>query len=416
MAACALRIVVPAHNEQDRIEPTLRDYCTHFAERALIVVVANGCTDETTQRVRALAREYENLRLIEICGRIGKGGAVRVGLATAAEPYVGFTDADGSTPAAEFGRLFERCVASNADAVIGSRWLPGARLTCKQPPARRIASRAFNAMVRLLFHVPFADTQCGAKIFKRNSLGAITRSLEAADFAFDIEILWRLMKRGAFVLEEPTAWCDRSGSRVSLVPAAARMLGTVLRMRLVGSLLWSLPYCDGIGRAHTIPVRSSPHVLVLGDYKRFQPILEELDRKGARVTLAAQALPQHRGPFFKLHFLLWYIFRSNRTYDAIAECAGGVPALIPSFTIKPSFLLDRRTRPRRISGLFWQLVYRRTHRIAADLSKAPEIAAAIFEQAEAHGFSAAFQIVGDDVSIVYRDSVSGNRVRQKLTE
>lgn len=54
----------------------------------------------------------------------------------------------------------------NYDGVIGSRWLGGARIVVKEPLARRIASRGFNFMVRLLFDLPFKDTQCGTKAFK----------------------------------------------------------------------------------------------------------------------------------------------------------------------------------------------------------------------------------------------------------
>src|SRR5581483_7304363 len=182
----------------------------------------------------------------------------------------GFADADGSTSAAEFARLYDECVASNADAAIGSRWLRGAAIDPPQPPARRIASRVFNAIVRALFFLPFTDTQCGAKVFRRNAVHEILRSLEAADFAFDIEILWRLVKHGLHVREIPTTWSDRSASTLSLFPSAVRMLGTVLRMRLQDSPVWKVPYCDGLGRKRTIPVKSSPHVLVLGKHRYFQ--------------------------------------------------------------------------------------------------------------------------------------------------
>jgi glycosyltransferase involved in cell wall biosynthesis len=407
---------VPACNEAARLRGTICAYCNRFAGTALIVVVANGCSDATAQLVRELQSQFDNLRLIEIPGRIGKGGAVRAGFATGVEPHVGFVDADGATSAAEYARLYGCCLRDGADAVIGSRWLPGAKLDPPQPLRRRIASRVFNAIVRVLFGLPFADTQCGAKIFKRKVVGEILRSLEACDFAFDIEILWRLARRGFRIEEIPTVWSHRGEGTLSLVSAAGRMFATVLRMRLSESMLWKVPYCDRIGHRGSIPVKSSPHVLILGDPGRFEGIVRALDEHGARVTFAHEALPRSSAAFVKLRFLLWYVLRSNRTYDAIVEFAGGMPAFIPAFSIKPTFLLERRARPRSINDLLRRLLYRRTRVMRAQPQLTAEIAAAILEHAEAHGSHAAFYQVGEDVSIAYRDTASGRRVRQKLTE
>lgn len=416
-----LRIIVPAHNEAARIEPTLRDYCRAFSALALVVVVANGCSDDTARIVRELQTEFDNLRLIEIPARIGKGGAVRVGVVAASEAYVGFIDADGSTPACEFARLYAE--RGDADAVIGSRWLPHSRLEPAQPPARRIASRVFNLIVRLCFGLPFSDTQCGAKLFKRTALSAILGSLEAADFAFDIEILWRLVRRGFAVREVPTLWRNHPASTVSLVPAAARMLATVVRMRLRESPFWTFPYCDILWRKGTIPVKSSPHVLVLGDAAPFQSIVAALDRGGARVTFAADALaPQLRRVFpaprsapFKLAFLMWYVFASERRFDAILEFAGKAPAVIPWFSVKPSFYLDRRRKGRDLYAALCRALYRRARFITCPPA-ADEVAAAVIEQADAHGSHASFHQVGERVSIAYEDAASRRRVRQELTE
>lgn len=418
----SLRIVVPACNEEHRIESTLRDYCMHFADSAVIVVVANGCTDATAEIVRQLQTQMPNLRLIEISGRIGKGGAVRVGLATAAEHYAGFTDADGSTPAAEFMRLYEHCKQSGADAVIGSRWLPGARLTPAQPILRRFASRVFNAVVRVLFGLPFADTQCGAKIFKRSALSEILHSLEAADFAFDIEVLWRLIKHGFRVREIPTVWSDRCASTVTLLPAAGRMLATIARMRLRESVLWRIPYCDVFARRRSIPVRSSPHVLVLGEPGPLQTIVDALDRCGARVTYANHAIPPNlramlpapRTLLFKAAFTAWYIFASRREYDAIVEFAGGAPAMLPAFSIKPTFVIDRRSRARGIAGALCRALYRRSRMLATRCATADDIGAAVLEVAEAQNSPTAFYHVDGRLTIAYRDVGSGRRIRQEL--
>ena len=73
-----LSIIIPAHNEELRIGPTLTAYAEHFPDAHLIVVL-NGCTDNTEYVVRAAQRRYANIRMVTIQAKVGKGGAVRAG-------------------------------------------------------------------------------------------------------------------------------------------------------------------------------------------------------------------------------------------------------------------------------------------------------------------------------------------------
>lgn len=238
----SIRIVIPAFNESDRIGPTLTDYCSHFGTAARVLVVTNGCTDDTSRVVRFARISFRNLDLIEVSPKIGKGGAIRIGLATGDEEFVGFVDADGSTSAAEFGRLYAIAQASHAQAVIASRWLTGAHVEPRQPRLRQCASRTFNCIVRWLFALHFADTQCGAKIFQREALRSILRELELCDFAADIEMLWRLDRAGNAVLEVPTVWADKpNGTKVKVFHVSWDMLRSVLYLRLRQSPLRQAP-------------------------------------------------------------------------------------------------------------------------------------------------------------------------------
>lgn len=232
-ATAGVRIVIPAFNEGRRIGPTLAEYCAHFGAAATVLVVANGCTDDTSLVVKRLQEDFPNLECIELMAQVGKGGAIRVGFATGCEDFVGFVDADGATSAAEFERLYAIAQGSEAQAVIGSRWLKGARVEPRQPLFRRFASRAFNQIVRGLFSLDFQDTQCGAKIFRRRALHATLEDLELCDFAADIEILWQLVRAGHGVLEVPTVWADkRNGTKVEVFSVSWKMLRSVLYLRL----------------------------------------------------------------------------------------------------------------------------------------------------------------------------------------
>jgi glycosyltransferase involved in cell wall biosynthesis len=351
-----LRIVIPAYNEESRIVPTLRDYCDVFKDNARVVVVANGCSDATADAVRDLQREFDNLSLIDIPNAIGKGGAVRVGLSTGDEPFVGFVDADGSTSALEFARLFNALRSSPADALIGSRWLPESEVKPRQRFVRRLASRTFNSIVRVLFGLPLRDTQCGAKLFRRQALRAILASLEVADFAFDIEVLWLLRRAGYEIAEHATVWSDRMGTKIRIVDSSWAMLLSVLRLRLRRSALWSIPFVDYFGRKNVIPVRRSRRMLVLGESADSQSdphvaaLFGCLRRSRVELVDAKEAGLRHVTPF---SFLWWYAFRSHRDYDAIVEIPGHRLWILPWLSVKPSFIVESALHPAGDAHRYW---------------------------------------------------------------
>src|SRR5579883_2436259 len=235
-------VIVPAHNEEARIERTLLDYARVFDDSEIIVVL-NGCTDGTeaiVERIRAL---HGNVKGVHIEHAVGKGGAVRAGLLIARAPFVGYVDADGSTRAVEMRRLFEGL--NGHDAVIASRWMTGAKIEKAQPFRRRLASRAFNALVRFFFGLRLHDTQCGAKVFRASCLGSVMREIETSNMAFDVDLLYSLSRHGYRIKEEPTEWRDVAGSRVELVRASAKMLSALLRLRLRHSALhYTVPLFD----------------------------------------------------------------------------------------------------------------------------------------------------------------------------
>lgn len=350
----ALRIVVPAHNEASRIEATLRDYCSTFAGRATIVVVANGCDDDTAGVVRRLRSSFSNLECLEIHARIGKGGAVRAGFSTAVEEFLAFVDADGSTSAAEFDRLFAILAASDADALIGSRWLKGSRVEPRQSLVRRVASRSFNGVVRVTLGLHFSDTQCGAKIFRRSALQPIWSALEIADFSFDIEVLALLQRAGRRIIEVPTVWRDRAeGTKVRLVGTSWKMLRSVIRLRLRSSALWRVPFVDYFARDTTMPVKPCHRMLLLGAtlHDAFEdpslgPFLAHLQGRGVVLvdTAGELDLGSAVGMGSRLRFLSWYLFGSKRDYDAIVEVRGHRAWWLPAFSAKPAFVVSN---PRR---------------------------------------------------------------------
>jgi glycosyltransferase involved in cell wall biosynthesis len=233
-------LLIPAYNEEQRIEPVLRSYAEYFRKNYdgnfQLVVVLNGCTDDTLGVVQRVHAEYSEVSAKVFDDPIGKGGALIEGLRMAPlADLIGYVDADGATSPAAFADLARH--ANEADCVIGSRWIPGAVLHQMQSGQRRFASRTFHLIVRLLFGRirNIKDTQCGAKIIRRAAVEKIHPSLCIADMAFDINLLYLLRREGFTVLEVPTEWTDKIGSKVSLGRTSLTMLLSVIRLRWIYS-------------------------------------------------------------------------------------------------------------------------------------------------------------------------------------
>jgi glycosyltransferase involved in cell wall biosynthesis len=232
----SLLLLIPAYNEERRIEPVLRDYARHFKEhyqgKFQLVVVLNGCTDNTIGVVRRVGADYPTVTALEISEPIGKGGALIEGLKLAPlADIIGYVDADGATPPHAFLDLVRRI--DQADCVIGSRWLPGAVLHVEQSSRRQFASRVFHLIVQALFRMNIRDTQCGAKVMRREAVEKIHASLRIADMAFDINLLYSLHRAGYRILEVPTEWTDKIGSKVALFRTSLVMFLSVVRIRII---------------------------------------------------------------------------------------------------------------------------------------------------------------------------------------
>jgi len=238
----SLLLLIPAYNEERRIEPVLRDYARFFQQnysgRFQLIVVLNGCRDNTLGVVQRVAAEHPVVSALEFAAPIGKGGALIEGLTEGLKlsppsDLIGYVDADGATPPRAFHDLVKHI--GEADCVIGSRWLPGAVLQVEQSGKRQFASRVFHLIVQWLFWMNIRDTQCGAKVIRRGAVEKIHPYLRIADMAFDINLLYSLKRAGFRILEVPTEWTDKIGSKVTLFRTSLTMFLSAVRVRLIYS-------------------------------------------------------------------------------------------------------------------------------------------------------------------------------------
>lgn len=230
-----LSIVVPAYNEQKRLEKTIRliaDYRGKRGLRAQILIVDDGSADETPVIARRLAGELTDVAVVTSPQNEGKGNAVKLGVLAAKGERILFTDADNSTPIEEFEALSRAMDASGADVVIGSRYLKESRVKIKQSPFRIFVGRVGNFLIRSFIIDGIKDSQCGFKLFR----GAVARDIfshtRVKRWGFDIEVLAIADLRDYKIVETAVSWYDAPNSRLRPVRDALFTFGELIFIKL----------------------------------------------------------------------------------------------------------------------------------------------------------------------------------------
>ncbi len=234
----SLSVVIPAYNEEKRLPGTLErivQYLRQNTRRGEILVVNDGSSDrtgETARRFLASARsEQLSCRVLENPGNRGKGYSVRHGMQEATLDWALFSDADLSSPIEECEKLFAAAGERYAVA-IGSRALDRSLIGVHQSVFRENAGRVFNLCMRLLTGLPFADTQCGFKLFRRDAAREIFRRQRLERFGFDVEILYLARKLGFETVEVPVRWNHAEGTKVSMLEDSIDMFVDLWRVRV----------------------------------------------------------------------------------------------------------------------------------------------------------------------------------------
>ncbi len=219
-------IIIPAFNEETRIKRAIENLIEGFPGQE-IIVVCDG-EDNSDDIIKSFSVRYPNIRLLCFGNRLGKGGALIQGLKVAEGKEICFVDADESVSIDDLKGMFQ--ALHDVDGVIASRRLKRSKILIKQPIQRRLASRVFNIFVRMLFSLPFEDTQCGAKVFKQEAILNILNDLKTTGFETDVEILWRLKKKGYRIREYPISWKHSEGTKFKLSDSKG-MLISLIRTR-----------------------------------------------------------------------------------------------------------------------------------------------------------------------------------------
>ncbi len=231
----SISIVIPAYNEETRLPASLDAVAQYLRQGRWrfteIVVVDDGSTDATARVAQSYVLAHPEVRLLRNPGNRGKGFSVRYGVLEARGDWILFTDADLSAPIEEAAKLFRAVEEHRAKLAFGSRGLDRSLIEIHQSWFRENAGRLFNLLVRLLTGLPYADTQCGFKLFERRAAREIFRRQRLHRFGFDVEVLYLARRLGFRAVEVPVRWRHSEGTKVSMWRDSVNMFLDLLRIR-----------------------------------------------------------------------------------------------------------------------------------------------------------------------------------------
>jgi glycosyltransferase involved in cell wall biosynthesis len=227
-----LSIVIPAFNEEKRLPATLEriaNYIRGSGRQTEVIVVDDGSRDATAAVAESFRGKIEDLRVISNGQNRGKGYSVRHGSMESQGEIVLFTDADLSAPIEEADKLLAKM--DGYDVAIGSRAMNRKLIEVHESKFRELAGIIFNRIVRMILRLPFVDTQCGFKAFRRERCKIIFEQQTIERFGFDPELLYLARHHGLRTAEVAVRWAHSPATKVNMLRDSVQMFLDVVIIR-----------------------------------------------------------------------------------------------------------------------------------------------------------------------------------------
>ena len=227
-----ISVIIPVYNESAVIENTAKALCSymdsHF-DSYEIVFCNDGSTDESRNILERL--ELPCIRVVGNEQNKGKGNAVRLGMSEACGDIKLFTDADLAYGTDVIGRAYDILANDErADVLVGSRNAEKDGYT-QYTFMRRLMSKTYIRLVRLLGGVDCSDCQCGFKAFRASAADAIFSECTTDGFSFDLEVMLRAKQKGMEVVEMPVKLINHTRSSVKPMKDTFRMLCDIVKIK-----------------------------------------------------------------------------------------------------------------------------------------------------------------------------------------
>ena len=227
-----LSIVIPSYNEELRLPESLEKIAKYIRDQepnTEVIVVDDGSTDRTAAVAESWRGGIPQLRVVSNGVNRGKGFSVRHGSLESRGEIVLFTDADLSSPIEESEKLLAALVSH--DVAIGSRAVDRSLIEVHESPFREFAGIVFNRIVQVILRLPFVDTQCGFKAFRRERCHIIFEQQTIERFGFDPELLYLARHHGLSIAEVPVRWAHSPATKVNMLRDSVQMFLDVFVIR-----------------------------------------------------------------------------------------------------------------------------------------------------------------------------------------
>ena len=222
--------MIPFYNQRARARQTAAEAAhflnERFGEQAELIVVDDGSSPGEAVEAGDLPA---GVTLVRQPRNLGKGGAVRSGVARARGEFVLFTDSDLPFSLEPVPTTLA-WLRDGTDIVIGDRLHPESVCATEVTPVRQLSSVVYTWMVKHLLGLDFPDTQCGYKGYRATVAKDLFGRLDVTSFAFEAEVLMRARKKGCRIRRQPLRLINNEETSVRLSRHAPRMFLDTLRI------------------------------------------------------------------------------------------------------------------------------------------------------------------------------------------
>jgi dolichyl-phosphate beta-glucosyltransferase len=228
-----ISIIIPGYNEEKRVAQSLTAlsaFCEEHFEKYEIVFVNDGSTDKTGNIVENLSIPF--LETLHLESNQGKGQAVKLGMLAAQGTYRFFTDADLPYDLKAFPEAMRVFHSTQCDGVVGGRDLPESTDRSSQTLLRKLTSKCFSVLVRLLLNVDMKDTQCGFKGFTAETAARLFSLSKIKGYAFDVELFLLAVSSHLRIARIPVMLVRSGGSKIRMRADVLFMVKDILRLAL----------------------------------------------------------------------------------------------------------------------------------------------------------------------------------------
>jgi dolichol-phosphate mannosyltransferase len=225
-----LSVVIPAHNEEEAVRPTIERLCAALSAEAIpfeILVVNDHSTDGTARELDALAREHPEVRWVPNLKPGGFGLAVQTGLEQFTGDAVCIVMADASDDPRDVVKYYRK-LQDGYECVFGTRFSRESRVV-DYPRHKLVINRFANWFIKSLFRLGFNDTTNAFKAYRREVIDGV-KPILSSHFNITVELPLKAITRGYSYTSVPINWYNRATgvSKLKIKEMGSRYLFIVL--------------------------------------------------------------------------------------------------------------------------------------------------------------------------------------------